>query len=215
MSALGFSFIKDNDSGNIEPTRKHSRTLRKRNKKTVSKIDNLISSLSVTQMKPDDEEDDGLAEFTPLSTNYAPTQGPKQVAQGYDQERGDHSLAQGSSPDPVQGPSQRSSYGTRDMAGMPDEAVTTENFAQLSEITQDEYYKQYVPNYDQMRGSENNIHTNRDGLMKKLNYMVHLLEEQQDEKTDNVMEELVLYLFLGVFVIFIVDSFARAGKYTR
>ena len=51
--------------------------------------------------------------------------------------------------------------------------------------------------------------------MTKLNYMIHLLEEQQDEKTDNVTEELVLYLFLGVFVIFVVDSFARAGKYTR
>ena len=45
--------------------------------------------------------------------------------------------------------------------------------------------------------------------------MIHLLEEQQDEKTDNVTEELVLYLFLGVFVIFVVDSFARVGKYTR
>ena len=45
--------------------------------------------------------------------------------------------------------------------------------------------------------------------------MIHHLEDQQDEKTDNVTEELVLYLFLGVFVIFVVDSFARAGKYTR
>jgi nitrate reductase NapE component len=45
--------------------------------------------------------------------------------------------------------------------------------------------------------------------------MIHLLEEQQDEKTDNVTEELVLYLFLGVFVIFVVDSFARVGKYKR
>jgi hypothetical protein len=51
--------------------------------------------------------------------------------------------------------------------------------------------------------------------MTKLNYMIHLLEEQQDEKTDNVTEELVLYLFLGVFVIFVVDSFARVGKYKR
>ena len=37
----------------------------------------------------------------------------------------------------------------------------------------------------------------------------------KDEKTNNVTEELVLYLFLGVFTIFVVDSFARAGKYTR
>jgi hypothetical protein len=41
------------------------------------------------------------------------------------------------------------------------------------------------------------------------------MEENKDEKTENITEELVLYLFLGVFVIFVVDSFARAGKYTR
>ena len=44
--------------------------------------------------------------------------------------------------------------------------------------------------------------------MKKLNYMIHLLEETKEEKTSNVTEELVLYMFLGVFVIFVVDSFA-------
>jgi hypothetical protein len=54
-----------------------------------------------------------------------------------------------------------------------------------------------------------------DKLMEKLNYMIHLLEEQQHEKTSNVMEEFILYTFLGVFVIFISDSFARAGKYVR
>ena len=51
--------------------------------------------------------------------------------------------------------------------------------------------------------------------MRKLNYLIHMMEENKDEKTENVTEELVLYLFLGVFVIFVVDSFARAGKYTR
>tara|TARA_Y100000361_G_scaffold55724_1_gene48574 strand:- start:699 stop:1373 length:675 start_codon:yes stop_codon:yes gene_type:complete len=52
-------------------------------------------------------------------------------------------------------------------------------------------------------------------LMEKINYMIHLLEEQQNEKTENITEEFLLYTFLGVFVIFVVDSFARAGKYTR
>ena len=59
------------------------------------------------------------------------------------------------------------------------------------------------------------IYMIKDELMKKLNYMIHLLEENKDEKTQNVTEELVLYMFLGVFTIFVVDSFARAGKYTR
>jgi len=54
-----------------------------------------------------------------------------------------------------------------------------------------------------------------DKLMEKINYMIHLLEEQQHEKTSNITEEFVLYSFLGVFIIFIVDSFARSGKYTR
>ena len=52
-------------------------------------------------------------------------------------------------------------------------------------------------------------------VMEKINYMIHLLEEQQNEKTNNLTEEFILYTFLGVFIIFVVDSFARSGKYTR
>jgi hypothetical protein len=57
--------------------------------------------------------------------------------------------------------------------------------------------------------------SNQDILIEKLNYMIHLLEEQQDERTNTVTEEVVLYSFLGVFIIFIVDAFSRVGKYTR
>lgn len=54
-----------------------------------------------------------------------------------------------------------------------------------------------------------------DRLMEKINYMIHMLEEQQMEKTSNITEEFILYTFLGIFVIFTVDSFTRAGKYVR
>ena len=54
-----------------------------------------------------------------------------------------------------------------------------------------------------------------DKLLEKINYMIHLLEEQQHEKTSNITEEFILYTFLGIFIIFVVDSFARAGKYVR
>jgi hypothetical protein len=54
-----------------------------------------------------------------------------------------------------------------------------------------------------------------DGVMQKLNYITHMLEDIQMEKTSNITEELILYTFLGVFTIFIVDSFARVGKYHR
>jgi len=72
-------------------------------------------------------------------------------------------------------------------------------------------YKHQVPYYTDMSKNLGN----KDQLLEKLNYMIYLLEEQQDEKTGHVMEELILYSFLGVFLIFIVDSFARSGKYTR
>lgn len=78
----------------------------------------------------------------------------------------------------------------------------------------EEYYKKFIPNY-----TNHNKHrldgTGQDILLQKLNYMIHLLEENQDEKTNNVTEEIVLYSFLGIFIIFIVDSFARVGKYVR
>ena len=76
-----------------------------------------------------------------------------------------------------------------------------------------DYYRQYVPSFNQNDTSSQPINKNQ--LLEKLNYMIHLLEEQKDEKTGHVMEEVILYSFLGVFIIFIVDSFARVGKYTR
>lgn len=53
------------------------------------------------------------------------------------------------------------------------------------------------------------------GILQKLNHITHILEDLQMEKTNNITEELILYSFLGVFVIFMVDSFARVGKYHR
>ena len=60
-----------------------------------------------------------------------------------------------------------------------------------------------------------NNNNNKNDLMEKLNYMIHLLEEQKEEKTEYVTEEIILYLFLGVFVVFVIDSFVKVGKYTR
>ena len=56
---------------------------------------------------------------------------------------------------------------------------------------------------------------NDNKLLEKINYMIHMLEEQQHEKTNNITEEFLLYTFLGVFVIYVLDSFARSGKYIR
>lgn len=92
------------------------------------------------------------------------------------------------------------------------------------------YFKNLVPSYkNNNTSSENNKNyystsSNQLGLnqqdsnqvlIEKLNYMINLLEEQQDQKTGNVTEEVVLYSFLGIFIIFIVDSFSKVGKYVR
>ena len=45
--------------------------------------------------------------------------------------------------------------------------------------------------------------------------MIQLLEETHDEKIHNITEEMVLYIFLGVFIIFMIDSFTKVGKYVR
>ena len=89
-----------------------------------------------------------------------------------------------------------------------------EGFNALPKTYASDYYKQYVPHFDQ-GGSREQPYMNKNQMLEKLNYMIHLLEEQKDEKTGHVMEEVILYSFLGVFIIFIVDSFARVGKYTR
>ncbi len=71
-------------------------------------------------------------------------------------------------------------------------------------------YQKFIPQL-----STTNQHTSSDDLSKKINYMIHLLEEQQDVKQSSLTEELVLYCFLGIFIIFLVDSFARVGRYVR
>ena len=62
--------------------------------------------------------------------------------------------------------------------------------------------------------ADNNL-MSQDVLLTKLTYIIKLLEEQQDERTSFVVEELILYSFLGIFIIFIIDSFGKASKYIR
>ena len=78
-----------------------------------------------------------------------------------------------------------------------------------------DFQTQAYSNMSDSYSSSSTSSPSQEALMQKLNYMIHLLEEQQDEKTNHVTEEVVLYSFLGIFIIFIVDSFARVGKYVR
>ena len=95
----------------------------------------------------------------------------------------------------------------------------------------EKYYKNLMPNYNYKELNNIKKYTNQnqnqnqnknqtqnymnDPVIDKLNYIINLLEENQDQRTNNVTEEVILYSFLGVFIIFVVDSFARVGKYVR
>jgi hypothetical protein len=101
-----------------------------------------------------------------------------------------------------------------------DGVITRENFENLPSTYASQYYQQYVPLSYNQQHLQNNVESNvssgsRDDLVQKMNHIIQMLEDQQDEKTGSVTEELILYCFLGVFVIFVVDSFVRAGKYVR
>lgn len=54
-----------------------------------------------------------------------------------------------------------------------------------------------------------------DDLTEKLNYLIFLMEQQRDIKGTQTVEELLLYSFLGVFLIYVLDSFTKIGKYKR
>jgi hypothetical protein len=84
-----------------------------------------------------------------------------------------------------------------------------------------QYYEQFVPYAESLAGQLANggsssgsatISGTNAALIEKLNYIIHMLEDKKDEKTGHVIEELVLYCFLGVFIIFIVDTFTRSAS---
>ena len=52
-------------------------------------------------------------------------------------------------------------------------------------------------------------------LLGKLNYIINMFEEQKEIKTKQKNEEVVLYCFLGIFTIYVLDSFVYIGKYSR
>jgi hypothetical protein len=91
--------------------------------------------------------------------------------------------------------------------------TNTQNQTQQQDIQHNNINRRYYPQQQTNYTSFNDV--NNDILMKKINYMINLLEEQQDERTNNVTEEVILYSFLGIFIIFIADSFAKVGKYVR
>ena len=191
-SSLSFSTFDTNQSNNLSVSKIQSQSRRKNKtikKKPTKKVENFLNSINEGFNDIEDSNESGLANFEPMG-NPIITKAP-------DDKKEENMPPQVQSDDPVSV-----------------EQFETINQHELSENNYKNYMNTYVPYYTKT-ANQANLHGSKDQLMKKLNYMIHLLEKQEDEKTSNVTEELVLYMFLGVFTIFCVDSFARAGKYTR
>jgi hypothetical protein len=55
----------------------------------------------------------------------------------------------------------------------------------------------------------------QDPLVVKVNHIIELLEQQKEMKTNQKNEEIVLFCFIGLFIIYILESFVSIGKYSR
>jgi len=73
----------------------------------------------------------------------------------------------------------------------------------------------YNLKYNPSSQASSSLNYDNNKLLSKLEYIIHLLEEQHNEKTNYITEELILYLFLGIFILFVLDSFAKVTKYVR
>lgn len=213
---------KNNDNNNIDNKKKqtHNRTQKRYpNLKEGYNNEKVNSVLQSIHDNSNDEEEDSLGDFTPppkpQSSGVEKTNNTEQMLT-----MGNNVLTKSLGLQPLP------NYG--DSSENLDLNNFDTNYGDTNTVN--EYYKKYIPNYN-ANNSNNRIpipfynqgqkqqpsssYLENDILLQKLNYMINLLEEKQDEKTNNVTEEIILYSFLGIFIIFIVDSFARVGKYVR
>mgnify|MGYP001497183087 FL=1 len=200
MTSLHNLTFSEINFDNNKKIRKNKTFKQRRRKVDQRKVENFLNNLENydedTQPKDYNEEEgeEGLADFKPPPLPKL-TKGPTDNMKKHDPQK---------DPDKA-----------NDMLIEKDESVTPEGYDNMVTDNYKSYYDNYIPYYNNPSNNNQPVFNNKDELMRKLNYLIHLMEENKDEKSQNVTEELVLYLFLGVFVIFVVDSFARAGKYTR
>lgn len=73
----------------------------------------------------------------------------------------------------------------------------------------------YKENFSNLFNENSDQNINIDELSRKMDYIIHMLKDNEEGKTNYVTEELILYCFLGIFMIYLIDSFVKVGKYTR
>jgi len=200
MYASPFDSDSSNDVSNTYSTANKRRNINNRTQKrqedySASKVNSVLNAIHNSNSP---SSDSSLADFKPLAPLAPP------VSVGVENTR-------------INNPDTSNSEDDIDLQNL--------NSAHMNEQASAQYYKQFMPAYQQQQSQVPSnqaqappVHSHmkdNTNVIAKLNYMIHLLEEQKDERTNNVTEEVVLYSFLGIFVIFIVDSFVRVGKYVR
>jgi hypothetical protein len=225
MSSLNPANFNSDENDNLISKKKisHNRTQKRYEKDPVNdKVSKILQSLN------DMSEDEGgnLADFTPPPMPTSIGSQRANVTKESMQNLGSFSSATHNefNPDLGNQPTPLDNEASYDLNNFK------KNYG--DDKSAEDYYKKFIPNFSNTETNKEAANVNRsyyqatqdanktnyggnDVLLSKLNYMIHLLEEKQDERTNNVTEEVILYSFLGIFIIFIVDSFSRVGKYVR
>lgn len=184
-----------------EANQRHNRTIKK--KDTFSQVDSLIQKLH------NSTSDDDIANFTPISPPHS-----ESISKTIDKENS--FIEKNENMNKTYTDINQPRIMNTDMNINKNKNMNTNVYEAFSQKglnnSASDYSQQSLPTYYNKMSEDTG--GNKE-LLEKLNYMIHLLEDQQEEKTGHVTEEIILYSFLGVFLIFIIDSFARAGKYVR
>ena len=225
MSAAPYNDNENNNSNsaiNNKRTTSHNRTQKRFPNQLIDtdKINNVLQSIHNTSSEGSDDSN-GLADFNPPSP---PISSGVQRTTDAKPSPGQPTLDTASPQTLGRTPAPAEEY--------TDEKLDLNNFSTNygSKITNEDYYKKFVPNYPKQQVENERINKqyynqypapaygvapDNNVLIEKINYMIHLLEENQDERVGSVTEEVILYSFLGIFIIFMADSFSRIGKYKR
>jgi hypothetical protein len=201
-TSLGYSIIENYDNRENNNIKRRNKTLKNQKKddnmKSMEKVNSIREKMGLEHFtEPEtvealnDESGEGLANFEPP---------PKALSAGSERME------------------LRESLKKVEENNEDDVPVSKEGFSEINGGYAQQYYDQFIPYYTNASDSsvtKSDGNFNNSEIMTKLNYLINLIEEEHDEKKNSVTEELVLYCFLGVFVIFIVDSFTKAGKYVR
>jgi len=219
--------FNDNSSNNeqenniISQKREHNKTQKKYPKDSnfvSEKVNSILETIHNNSSS--DEDGNNLGDFNPppkpVSSGVTKTKDTEEAMKKTDKINTEMFSVLGNAPHPNYDANNQnydlndySNYGTKETNEEFYKKMLPNYGISVNPANKPYYNKQYYNNYP------SSMSHNDDVLVKKINYMIHLLEEQQDERTNNVTEEVVLYSFLGIFIIFVIDSFVRVGKYVR